>query len=222
MKDRRDAGPLFCHLEFVPTQAWALKWIRRRMSELGKDPRWYSIRSIRQGGSSSACELEMPELFLRASGGWKGNALERYRKDRLPTEQERFATLLSRLTTRTDGDASDTPGNLCGPFGSGGGSTGTNNSPPPSDLASSLLERGGRRALLSSSRSLAATPSECGGSQTLFSSPVHDAPVRAKMLIENSETDRLEIDHLNNETFSASCFQGFPFPSLGIKMNYIL
>ena len=90
------------------------------MSELGKDPRCYSIRSIRQGGSSSACELEMPELFLRASGGWKGNALERYRKDRLPTEQERFATLLSRLTTRTDGDASDTPGNLCGPFGSGG------------------------------------------------------------------------------------------------------
>ena len=57
---------------------------------------------------------------------------------------------------------------------------GTNNSPPPSDLASSLLERGGRRALLSSSRSLAATPPECGGSHTLFSSPVHDAPVRAK------------------------------------------
>ena len=56
---------------------------------------------------------------------------------------------------------------------------GTNDSPPPSDLASSLLERGGRRALLSS-RSLAATPPECGGSHTLSSSPVHGAPVRAK------------------------------------------
>ena len=71
------------------------------------------------------------------------------------------------------------PLDLCGPFGSGGGSIGTHDSPPPSDLASSLLERGGRRAL-SSSRSLAATPPECGGSHTLSSSPVHSAPVRAK------------------------------------------
>ena len=39
MKYRSNDGPLFCHLDFVPTQAWALKWIRRRMSELGKDPR---------------------------------------------------------------------------------------------------------------------------------------------------------------------------------------
>ena len=44
---------------------------------------------------------------------------------------------------------------------------GTNDSPTLSDLASGLLERGGRRALLSSSRSLAATPPECGGSHTL-------------------------------------------------------
>ena len=65
------------------------------MSEPGKEPRWYSIRSIRQGGSSTACEVEMPELFLLASGRWKGNTLERYRKDRLPTEQARFAELLS-------------------------------------------------------------------------------------------------------------------------------
>ena len=95
MDSRSNDGPLFCHLDFVPTQTWALKWIRARMTELGKDPRWYSIRSIRQGGSSTACEVEMPELFLLASGRWKGNALERYRKDRLPTEQARFAELLS-------------------------------------------------------------------------------------------------------------------------------
>ena len=92
----------------------------------------------------------MPELFLRASGGWRGNALERYRKDRLPTEQARFAALLSRRRVSENVDADGTPGNLCGPLGSGGGSSGITYPPPPSGLASGLLVRGGRRAPSSS------------------------------------------------------------------------
>ena len=64
------------------------------MQELGKDPRWYSLRSIRQGASTTACEMEMPEVFLRATGEWKGNAVELYRKDRLPRVQGQFAQLL--------------------------------------------------------------------------------------------------------------------------------
>ena len=36
----------------------------------------------------------MPEVFLRASGGWRGNAMEIYRKDRLPSLQARFAASL--------------------------------------------------------------------------------------------------------------------------------
>ena len=64
------------------------------MQELGKDPRWYSLRSIRQGASTTACEMNMPEVFLRATGGWKGNAVELYRKDRLPKVQGQFAQLL--------------------------------------------------------------------------------------------------------------------------------
>ena len=38
--------------------------------------------------------MEMPEVFLRATGGWKGKALERYRKDRLPAAQSQFASRL--------------------------------------------------------------------------------------------------------------------------------
>ena len=64
------------------------------MRELGKDPRWYSLRSIRQGASTTADQMEMPEVFLRATGGWKGKALERYRKDRLPAAQGQFASRL--------------------------------------------------------------------------------------------------------------------------------
>ena len=64
------------------------------MRELGKDPRWYSLRSIRQGASTTADKMEMPEVFLRATGGWKGKALERYRKDRLPAAQGQFASRL--------------------------------------------------------------------------------------------------------------------------------
>ena len=64
------------------------------MRELGKDPRWYSLRSIRQGASTTADKMEMPEVFLRAIGGWKGKAQERYRKDRLPAPQSQFASRL--------------------------------------------------------------------------------------------------------------------------------
>ena len=150
------------------------------MTEMGKDPRWYSIRSIRQGGTSTACEVEMPELFLRASGGWKGNAMERYRKDRLPIEQARFAALISKQKDSKIVHTDVTPGNLCGPLGSGGGSSGTTYSPPPSGLASGFLVRGGGRAQSSLSRGRAATPPECGDSHTLSSSPVQSDPVRAK------------------------------------------
>ena len=153
------------------------------MAELGKDPRWYSIRSIRQGGTSTACEVQMPELFLRASGGWKGNALERYRKDRLPIEQARFAALISKQKESRRVDTAVTPRNLCGPLGSGGGSSGTTCSPPPSGLASGFLVRGGRRARRaqsSLSRGRAATPPECGDSHTLSSSLVQGDPERAK------------------------------------------
>ena len=103
------------------------------MAELGKDPRWYSIRSIRQGGTSTACEVQMPELFLRASGGWKGNALERYRKDRLPIEQARFAALISKQKESRRVDTAVTPGNLRGPLGVSGGSIGTCHTTPPAD-----------------------------------------------------------------------------------------
>ena len=75
------------------------------MQELGKDPRWYSLRSIRQGASTTACAMEMPEVFLRATGGWKGNALELYRKDRLPSVQRQFATRLganAKVNTASD------------------------------------------------------------------------------------------------------------------------
>ena len=64
------------------------------MREPGQNPHWYSLRSIRQGASTTADQMEMPEVFLRATGGWKGKALERYRKDRLPAAQGQFASRL--------------------------------------------------------------------------------------------------------------------------------
>ena len=93
---RSNEGPLFINHQFIPTQPSMLRWIRFRMEELGRDPRIYSLRSIRQGASSMACEAKMPEVFLRASGGWKGDAMELYRKDRLPAAQEDFAEALGR------------------------------------------------------------------------------------------------------------------------------
>ena len=135
--------------------------MRQRMASLGKDPRWYSLRSIRQGSSTTADRLCMPEVFLRASGSWKGDALELYRKDRLPEEQARFADLLGsnpsqRLPTKTHQPLAITspskpsqyhqhttpksplqfdPPDLLGPCGTGGGQIGKNCSPPPFSLA---------------------------------------------------------------------------------------
>ena len=103
------------------------------MTGLDKNPPWYSLRSIRQGASTKACELKKPEIFLRASGGWKGDAMEVYRKDRLPAEQAKFASQLSRNKPSED------PADLFGPFGSGGGPLGNFNSPPPCDTAIGVL-----------------------------------------------------------------------------------
>ena len=107
------------------------------MTELGKNPLWYSLRSIRQGASTRACELKMPEVFLRASGGWRGDAMELYRKDRLPAEQERFASQLNKRQL-PGGEKDRVPRDLCGPFGSGGGPFGQFNSPPPSYTANGV------------------------------------------------------------------------------------
>ena len=94
-----------------------LSWIGRRMAALGKDPRWYSLRSIRQGAASTACEMDMPEVFLRASGAWRGKAMELYRRDRLPLEQARFAGNLRHTSERVEIGRSilRNPRNLTGP-----------------------------------------------------------------------------------------------------------
>ena len=68
------------------------------MANLGKDHRLYGLRSIRQGASTKATETKMPEMFLRTSGGWNGDAMERYRKDHLPKEQAVFAKALGQCT----------------------------------------------------------------------------------------------------------------------------
>ena len=137
--------------------------MRQRMASLGKDPRWYSPRSIHKGASTTADRLCMPEVFLRASGGWKGDALELYRKDRLPEEQARFANALGshsaqNLPTRSHAPQPITssptpvqhhqhippqyllphqfdPPDLLGPCGTGGGQIGEDSSPPPFKLA---------------------------------------------------------------------------------------
>ena len=107
---------------FSPTQALQLSWIRRRMAALGKDPRWYSLRSIRQGAASTACEINMPEVFLRASGAWHGKAMELYRRDCLPLEQARLAGNLRHTSERVEIGRSSlrNPRNLTGPTGKGG------------------------------------------------------------------------------------------------------
>ena len=64
------------------------------MANLDKDPRLFGLRSIRQGATTTAEETEMPEAFIRTSGGWKGRAMARYRKDRLPENQKTFAEKL--------------------------------------------------------------------------------------------------------------------------------
>ena len=60
--------PLFVTSRWMPLQGWLLRWIRR-MSNLGKNPQIYGLRSIRQGATSKADASDMPEVFLRASGG---------------------------------------------------------------------------------------------------------------------------------------------------------
>ena len=71
------------------------------MQSLGKDPRLFSLRSIRQGATTIAEETNMPREFIRTSGGWKGKAMARYRKDRLPANQECFAKTLGLTTKKT-------------------------------------------------------------------------------------------------------------------------
>ena len=46
------------------------------MSEHGKDPRWFSLCLIRQGAAMATCEVDMPEVLLRARVGWRGIAME--------------------------------------------------------------------------------------------------------------------------------------------------
>ena len=68
------------------------------MSNLGKDPRLFGLRSIRQGATTIAEETEMPQAFIRTSGGWTGGAMARYRKDCLPKNQETFARTLGQTS----------------------------------------------------------------------------------------------------------------------------
>ena len=88
--------PIFVTSARIPLQSWLLQQIRRRMANLGKDPRLFGLRSIRKGSTTTACEDNMPEVFLRASGGWKGRAMELYRSERFPTEQAKFARRLGK------------------------------------------------------------------------------------------------------------------------------
>ena len=67
------------------------------MADLGKNPKLYGLRSIRRGSTTNATDTRMPEVFLRASGGWKGRAMEVYREDCLPGEQQKFARALGHV-----------------------------------------------------------------------------------------------------------------------------
>ena len=69
------------------------------MADIGKKPELYGLRSIRQGATCRAQDTNMPEIFLRASGGWKGRAMEAYSKDCLPVDQKRFAAKLGQIQT---------------------------------------------------------------------------------------------------------------------------
>ena len=89
--------PIFWNGGFQPTQSWVLNWVRTRMSDLGKNPKWYTLRSFRKGASVEADEMEMPEGFLRASGGWKSDAINIYREERLPRLQNLFAKNLNKV-----------------------------------------------------------------------------------------------------------------------------
>ena len=69
LEGREGNVPLFTTPTRIPLQSWLLGWMRRRMAELGKKPNLYSLRSIRHGATTTASEVDMPEFFLRASGG---------------------------------------------------------------------------------------------------------------------------------------------------------
>ena len=91
MAETQANRPIFSHHSFLPTQSWVLNWVRARMKELGKNPLWYTLRSFRQGASLAAEAMEMPEEFIRTSGGWKGKAMFIYRQEILPELQGKFA-----------------------------------------------------------------------------------------------------------------------------------
>ena len=93
--------------------------------------------------------------------------MEVYRKNRLPAEQAKFATLLKEKKSERMEETSVHPTDLLGPFGSGGGPVGNFNSPPPSYAANGT-------AWSRSPRRRGATPPEFGGSHNLFSSPQTD------------------------------------------------
>ena len=99
INDSKGFGPIFITPTRVPLQGWLLKWVRRRMADIGKKPELYGLRSIRQGATCRTQDTNMPEIFLRASGGWKGRAMEAYSKDCLPVEQKRFAEKLGQIRT---------------------------------------------------------------------------------------------------------------------------
>ena len=101
VEESKGPGPIFITPMRVPLQSWLLKWVRCRMTEIGKKPELYGLRSIRQGATSRAQDTQMPEIFLRASGGWKGRAMDAYSKDCLPGEQQRFAKGLGQIQAPT-------------------------------------------------------------------------------------------------------------------------
>ena len=49
---------------------------------------------------------QMPDIFLRASGGWKGRAMDAYSKDCLAGHQKQFAHALGQIPTPQETDAS--------------------------------------------------------------------------------------------------------------------
>ena len=75
------------------------------MRDIGKNPALYGLRSIRQGASTRARATKMPDIFLRASGGWKGRAMDAYSKDCLPGHQKQFARALGQIPTPQETDA---------------------------------------------------------------------------------------------------------------------
>ena len=131
----------------------------------------------------------MLEVFLRASGAWRGKAMELYRRDRLPAEQARFASSLgNQRNASMNGVSADPvfqitensrasklalgsePRNLVGPVGSGGGPTGLNRDPPPSKLELVRLRRGSKKLTPEFNGSQNYQPKEEWGEATVWAS----------------------------------------------------